>query len=82
MPGAGMPPPAEERCGMTEEIMEMARMLGQVPEHELEALRPLCQAAKLELTGRLKEGIQPEDCQPAFVVAAAWLALALSLIHI
>ena len=71
-----MPPPAEERCGMTEEIMEMARMLGPVPEHEWEALRPLCQTAELELAGRLKEGIQPEDCQPAFVVAAAWMALA------
>ena len=56
--------------------MEMARMLGQVPEHEWEALRPLCQTAELELAGRLKEGIQPEDCQPAFVVAAAWMARA------
>ncbi|MCI2106213.1 MAG: hypothetical protein LKK00_05770 [Intestinimonas sp.] len=61
---------------MTEEIMALARSLGGLGEEEDSRLLPLCQAAEAELTGRLREGIAPEDCAQAFSLAAAWLALA------
>ncbi len=41
-----------------------------------ELLRPLYQAAEREMAGRLREGLSPEACGPAFPVAAAWLVLA------
>jgi hypothetical protein len=59
-----------------EKIMALALALGEVEEAEQEALRLLCQAAESELQGQLREGISPEDCAPAFAVAAAWMALA------
>lgn len=36
----------------------------------------LCQAAETELAGRLRPGLTPEDCESAFVPAAAWMVLA------
>ena len=54
----------------------MAQKLGRVGEEELETLEALCQAAEAELTRRLRPGVSPEDCGPAFVLACAWLALA------
>ena len=35
-----------------------------------------CQAAQRELEGRLRPELTPEDCESAFVPAAAWMALA------
>lgn len=56
--------------------MELALALGDVEETERAALKLLCQAAEAELRGQLREGIRPEDCEPAFLAAAAWVALA------
>lgn len=54
----------------------MARKLGRVVQEELETLEALCQAAELEVAGRLREGLVPEDCGQAYVLGCAWLALA------
>ena len=54
----------------------MARALGHVAADREEALEALCQAAEGELAGRLRQGVAPEDCGQAFVLACAWLALA------
>ena len=54
----------------------MARTLGHVAADREEALEALCQAAEGELAGRLRQGVAPEDCGQAFVLACAWLALA------
>ena len=59
---------------MTERIMALAGTLGKVEESE--GLRALCEAAQAELGGLLKPGVTPEDCGEAFVLGAAWLALA------
>lgn len=60
---------------LTREILELAgRMGGEDADQEL--LLPLCQSAQQELAGRLKPELCPRDCGPAFVIAAAWLALA------
>lgn len=62
---------------MHSEILEFAQMAGEVKEGEEELLSLLCQVAENELASQLKEGIRPEDCAGAFVIAAAWLALSL-----
>ena len=54
----------------------MAKALGRVTESQETALEALCQAAEAELARRLRPGVSPEDCGPAFVLACAWLALA------
>ncbi len=59
---------------MTEKIMEMAAVLGKVEPDD--ALRTLCAAAQTSLAAQLRPGLTPEDCGDAFVVAAAWVALA------
>lgn len=61
---------------MTEEILAMAKSLGQVDEGQEEALEALCRAAEQEMAGRLRDGVAPQDCGPAFVLACAWMALA------
>ena len=55
--------------------MAMAKALGAGAEQE-ELLLVLCQAAQRELEGRLKPELTPEECESAFVPAAAWMALA------
>ena len=60
---------------MTEKIVAMAKALGAGEEQE-ELLSVLCQAAQRELEGRLRPELTPEDCESAFVPAAAWMALA------
>ncbi len=52
----------------------MAATLGKIEADE--ALKPLCAAAVEELTAQLKPGLSPGDCGGAFVLAAAWIALA------
>ena len=61
---------------MMQRMMELARTLGRVSDHEEELLITLCSAAGQELTGTLREGVTPEDCPEAFALAGAWLALA------
>ena len=56
--------------------MARAQALGQVSESQQGALEALCASAETELTGRLRDGVTPEDCGPAFVLGCAWLALA------
>ncbi len=59
---------------MTEKIMEMAAVLGKCEPDD--ALGTLCAAAQARLAAQLRPGLTPEDCGDAFVVAAAWTALA------
>lgn len=63
-----------ESMSLTDRIMALAETLGKVEESD--GLRILCEAAQTELGGLLKAEITPEDCGEAFVLAAAWLALA------
>ena len=59
---------------LTQEILALAgRMAGEGADREV--LLPLCQTARQEAERWLKPGIAPEDCGPAFALAAAWLAL-------
>lgn len=60
---------------MTGRIQALVRTLGGEMDQE-ELLVMLCQAAEMELAGRLRPGLTPEDCESAFVSAAAWLVLA------
>ena len=60
---------------MTGRIVELARTLGQVTPDEEPALAALCETARQELAGLLREGVAPEDCPEAFALAGAWLAL-------
>ena len=62
---------------MLGEILNFAKMAGQVEEGEEELLSLLCQVAERELAAKLKNGVKPEDCAGAFVIASAWLALSL-----
>lgn len=38
-------------------------------------LTQFCQIAMVELAGKLKAGLEPLDCEPAFTLAAAWIGL-------
>ncbi len=59
---------------MTDEIVALAAVLGKTEESD--GLRALCAVAAEELKGLLRPGVSAEDCKQAFVLAAAWLALA------
>jgi len=61
---------------LSEKILELAELLSEADPGQTELLERLCLAAERELTGRLRDGVAPEDCEPAFVAGAAWLALA------
>ena len=52
--------------------MALCRAMGAGPE---ELLLPLVQAVERQLAGRLREGVAPEDCGPAFPLAAAMLVM-------
>lgn len=60
---------------MITSVLALAKTLGQGGEDEA-VLSALCEVAVTELEGRLRAGLLAEDCQPAFGIAAAWLALA------
>jgi len=60
---------------MIDQVLAMAAQLGKTEESE--ELKALCRAAVDELTGQLKPGLTADDCGEAFVLAAAWTALAL-----
>ena len=55
---------------MTEQILALCRAMGAVQDRE-ELLLPLLQAVSEQLSRRLREGVAPEDCGPAFPLAAA-----------
>ena len=62
---------------MTEQVFEQVILLAGIDDPRREVLlRLLCQAAVVELSARLREGLTAEDCQPEFVAAASLLALA------
>ena len=54
--------------------MELAQALGGAGQDE-ETLRTLCVNACQVLDRRLKDGLAAEDCQGAYPLAAAWLAM-------
>ena len=60
---------------MTQQIMELARTLGNPTQQEEGLLATLCEAAVAELTASLRDGVTPEQCAENFAVAGAWLAL-------
>lgn len=59
---------------MTEEILALCRAMGAGEDQE-ELLLPLVLAVREQLSGRLREGVLPEDCGPAFPLAAAMTAM-------
>ncbi len=59
---------------MKEKVLEMASALGKTEADE--TLETLCAAAVETLTAQLRPGVAPEDCGQAFVLSAAWMALA------
>ena len=61
---------------MLEEITAIASELSHATASEGNALDKLCTAACGEIEGKLREGISKEDCEGAFICAAAWLAAA------
>ena len=61
---------------MLETILELARTVSGAGEAEKDLLEALCQAAETAWTGRLRQGVTPEDCGPAFPCAAAFTAAA------
>ena len=62
---------------LTEEVFDQAALLaGTLTETQTELLKLLCGAAVSVLTARLKDGITPENCTEAFVMAASLNALA------
>ena len=61
---------------MFDEIFAFAKTVGQVESGEEEILSRLCEAAEAELKAELRNGVNPEDCHGAFVIAATWMALA------
>jgi len=58
------------------QVMSLAEAIVRPNEAELPLLTAMCTAAVTELTGRLREGLSPEDCGDAFSCAAALLAAA------
>lgn len=59
---------------MTEQVLELLQGLCGVGQDE-NMLRMLCESACKVLDGRLKDGLAPEDCGGAYLLAAAWLAM-------
>lgn len=61
---------------MLDEILTIAGELSKATEDEANVLKMLCAASCAEVEGRLREGVVKEDCEGAFICAAAWLAAA------
>ena len=59
---------------MTEQVMELVQALAGAGQSEA-LLEPVCAAACRMLDRKLKDGLAPEDCQGAYPLAAAWLAM-------
>lgn len=61
---------------MLDEILTIAGELSKAAADEADVLEMLCTASCAEVEGRLRDGIAKEDCEGAFICAAAWLAAA------
>lgn len=61
---------------MDEEILSLAVALSGGEADPGERLRLLCRGARRELRGRLRAGVEEEDCADEFALGAALLALA------
>lgn len=61
---------------MEEKITALSMELGGLDEADRETVGMFSRAAEGELRRRLREDIKPEDCEPAFLMAAAFLTLA------
>lgn len=61
---------------MDEEIFETAKSICACGQEDEALLRRLCAASTRALESELRAGIEPEDCEGAFVCAAGWLAAA------
>ena len=59
---------------MVEQVMELVQALGGAGQSE-DVLRMLCGNACRTLDRRLRDGLSAEDCEGAYPLAAAWLAL-------
>ena len=59
---------------MTEQVLDLVRAL-YGPGQDEETLRALCGCACAALEGRLRDGLEAEDCGGAFPMAAAWLVM-------
>lgn len=59
---------------MTQQVLELVQALCEEGQDE-ELLRTLCVNACRMLDRRLREGVTREDCEGAYPLAAAWLAL-------
>ena len=59
---------------MQEQIVALCRQLGAGEEQDV-LLLPLAQAAYIQLSAGLKEGVAPEDCGEAFPMACAMAAM-------
>ena len=55
---------------MTEKVLKLLAAMGADTSQE-ELLTPLCQAVQDSLARRLRPGVTAEDCESAFVTAAA-----------
>ena len=60
---------------MTEKVLKLLAAMGADSSQE-ELLTPLCQAVQDSLARRLRPGVTAEDCESAFITAAAWMVLA------
>ena len=61
---------------MVESVFSLALELSGMVEGEAQGLSLCCRMAVEELTGMLKQGVNPEDCGDSFAMAAAQIALA------
>ena len=61
---------------MEDEVLALAKSLGQIGEKEAQVLGTLCGEACRTLDRRLLPGVTAEDCADAYKLAAAWLVLA------
>ena len=66
---------------MEQQVLELVKQLGHTALDE-DVLELLCQCACQRLDRLLADGVSPADCGQAYPMAAAFLVLDLSLIHI
>ena len=59
---------------MTEQVIELVQALGGAGQ-DGDVLEMVCSTACRTLDRRLKDGLTAEDCEGAYPLAAAWLAL-------
>ena len=59
---------------MTEKIVSLLEAMG-TDTNQKPLVTSLCQTVQESLIRRLRPGISPEDCENAFVTAAAWMVL-------